>query len=147
MADIFDNEKRSEIMRRVKSKKNKSTELRLIDIFKQNGITGWKRNYPVKGQPDFVFLKEKVAVFVDGCFWHGHDCRNTRPANNQEYWQNKRERNMKHDRAVTAMFENRGWTVLRIWECELKKKNEADLMQRLSAPLSSKRTLVSKEES
>ena len=54
---------------------------------------------------------------------------------------------MKHDRAVTAMLENRGWTVLRIWECELKKKNEADLMQRLSASLSSKRTLVSKEES
>ncbi len=54
---------------------------------------------------------------------------------------------MKHDRAVTAMFENRGWTVLRILECELKKKNEADLMQRLSASLSSKRTLVSKEES
>ena len=78
MADIFNNEKRSEIMRKVKSKKNKSTELRLIDIFKQNGITGWKRNYPVKGHPDFVFLKEKVAVFVDGCFWHGHDCRNTR---------------------------------------------------------------------
>ena len=62
-------------MRKVKSKKNKSTELRLIDIFKQNGITGWKRNYPVKGHPDFVFLKEKVAVFVDGCFWHGHDCQ------------------------------------------------------------------------
>ena len=60
-------------MRKVKSKKNKSTELRLIDIFKQNGITGWKRNYPVKGHPDFVFLKEKVAVFVDGCFWHGHE--------------------------------------------------------------------------
>lgn len=78
MADIFNDEKRSEIMRKVKSKKNKSTELRLIEIFKQNGITGWKRNYPVKGHPDFVFQKEKVAVFVDGCFWHGHDCRNTR---------------------------------------------------------------------
>lgn len=132
---------------KLNQKKNKSTELRLIEVFKKNGITGWKLNYPVKGHPDFVFLKEKVAVFVDGCFWHGHDCRNTRPANNQEYWQNKRERNMKHDRAVTAMFENRGWTVLRIWECELKKKNEADLMQRLSASLNSKRTLVSKEES
>lgn len=59
MADIFDDEKHSEIMRKVKSKKNKSTELRLIDIFKQNGITGWKRNYPVKGHPDFVFQKRK----------------------------------------------------------------------------------------
>ena len=121
MADIFNNEKRSEIMRKVKSKKNKSTELRLIDIFKQNGITGWKRNYPVKGHPDFVFLKEKVAVFVDGCFWHGHDCRNTRPAENKD---------------VTAMFEARGWKVLRIWECELKKRNETILVEKIQSILS-----------
>ena len=105
MADVFDAKKRSDIMRQVKSKKNKSTELRLIEIFTQNGITGWRRNYPVKGHPDFVFPKEKIAVFVDGCFWHGHDCRNTRPADHQEYWQKKRERNMKHDREVTAMLE------------------------------------------
>lgn len=59
MADVFDAEKRSDIMRRVKSKKNKSTELRLIEIFKDHGITGWRRNYPVKGHPDFVFPKEK----------------------------------------------------------------------------------------
>ena len=61
---------------------------------------------------------------MDGCFWHGHDCRNTRPADHQEYWQKKRERNMKHDQEVTALFKARGWIVLRIWECELKKKNE-----------------------
>ena len=89
-------------MRQIKSKKNKSTELRLIEIFKQNGITGWRRNYPVKGHPDFIFPKKKIAVFVDGCFWHGHDCRNTRPADHQEYWQKKRERNIKHDKEVTA---------------------------------------------
>lgn len=88
-------------MRQVKSKKNKSTELRLIEIFRQNGITGWRRNYPVKGHPDFVFPKRKIAVFVDGCFWHGHNCRNTRPADHQ------------------------------IWECELGKKNEAALIHRL----------------
>lgn len=123
MADIFDAGKRSDVMRQIKSKKNKSTELRLIEIFKQNGITGWRRNYPVKGHPDFIFPKKKIAVFVDGCFWHGHDCRNTRPADHQEYWQKKRERNIKHDKEVTAMFEARGWTVLRIWECELQKKN------------------------
>lgn len=120
-------------MRQVKSKKNKSTELRLIEIFKQNGITGWRRNYPVKGHPDFVFPKKKIAVFVDGCFWHAHDCRNTRPADHQEYWQKKRERNMKHDKEVTAMFEAHGWTVLRIWECELKKKNESTLLERLKS--------------
>ena len=131
MADIFNNEKRSEIMSKVRSKNNKSTELALIKFFKENNITGWKRNYSVKGHPDFVFLDKKIAVFVDGCFWHGHDCRNTRPSDNQEYWSKKRERNKKHDMEVTAMFESRGWKVLRIWECELKKKNEAVLLTKL----------------
>ena len=123
MADIFDKEKRSAIMRQVKSKKNKSTELRLIKIFKENGVTGWKRNYPVKGHPDFVFLKQRIAVFVDGCFWHGHDCRNTRPSANEEFWRKKRERNIKHDKEITELFESRGWTVIRIWGCELKQQN------------------------
>lgn len=132
MADVFDSKKRSDIMSKVRSNNNKSTELALIKFFKENHITGWKRNYPVKGHPDFVFLDKKIAVFVDGCFWHGHDCRNTRPSDNAEYWQKKRERNIKHDKEVTAMFENRGWTVIRIWECELKHKNRSALINKLS---------------
>lgn len=138
MADVFDSKKRSDIMSKVRSNNNKSTELALIKFFKENKITGWKRNYPVKGHPDFVFLDKKIAVFVDGCFWHGHDCRNTRPSDNAEYWQRKRERNIKHDKEVTAMFENRGWTVIRIWECELKKKNRNVLFDRLSILTDSK---------
>ncbi|MGYP000469440715 len=138
MADVFDSKKRSDIMSKVRSNNNKSTELALIKFFKENKITGWKRNYPVKGHPDFVFLDKKIAVFVDGCFWHGHDCRNTRPSDNAEYWQRKRERNIKHDKEVTAMFENRGWTVIRIWECELKKKNRDVLFDRLSILTDSK---------
>ena len=132
MADVFDSKKRSDIMSKVRSNNNKSTELALIKFFKENNITGWKRNYPVKGHPDFVFLDKTIAVFVDGCFWHGHDCRNTRPSDNAEYWQKKRERNIKHDKEVTAMFENRGWTVIRIWECELKNKNRSALIYKLS---------------
>lgn len=127
MADVFEKSKRSDIMKKVRSKNNRSTELRLIDIFNQYGIKGWRRNYKVKGHPDFVFLSRRIAVFVDGCFWHGHDCRNTHPADNQEYWNKKRERNMKHDLEITAMFESRGWKVLRIWECELRKKKESCL--------------------
>jgi DNA mismatch endonuclease (patch repair protein) len=123
MADIFTTEKRSLIMSGVHSKGNMSTELKLIHYFKENNIHGWKRGYKVKGHPDFVFLDKRIAIFVDGCFWHGHDCRNTRPAAHQEYWQKKRERNIKHDKEITARFESRGWTVIRIWECELKKKN------------------------
>ena len=123
MADVFDKSKRSEIMKKVRSKKNKSTELKLIEIFKENNIHGWRRNYKVKGHPDFVFLDKRIAIFVDGCFWHGHDCRNTRPKDNEDYWTKKREHNMKHDKEITEYFKNRGWTVVRIWECELSKKN------------------------
>lgn len=131
MADVFDKDKRSTIMQKVRSKGNKSTELKLIEIFREMGITGWKRNYPVKGHPDFIFLKKRVAVFVDGCFWHGHDCRNTRPADNQEYWQKKRERNIRHDKEITELFESRGWRVLRIWECEFKVKNRQALLEKI----------------
>lgn len=131
MADVFDKEKRSNIMQKVRSSGNKSTELKLIEIFREEHIAGWKRNYPVKGHPDFVFLNKKIAVFVDGCFWHGHDCRNTRPSDNQEYWQRKRERNIRHDKEITVLFESRGWRVLRIWECELKAKNRQALLDKI----------------
>lgn len=123
MADVFDKSKRSEIMKKVRSNKNKSTELKLIEIFKENNIHGWRRNYKVKGHPDFVFLDKRIAIFVDGCFWHGHDCRNTRPKDNQDYWTKKRERNLKHDKEITEYFKKRGWFVVRIWECELSKKS------------------------
>lgn len=132
MADVFSKEKRSQVMSAIRSKRNKTTELKLIEIFKKNGIVGWRRGYKVKGHPDFVFLEKKIAVFVDGCFWHGHDCRNTRPADNAEFWQKKRERNMAHDKEITKLFESRGWTVIRIWECELKKKNLGVLDSKLT---------------
>ena len=123
MTDVFSSSQRSVIMKRVRSNNNKSTELKLIKLFKENHIVGWKRHYNVKGHPDFVFLKEKVAIFVDGCFWHGHNCRNLIPQNNSKYWEKKRSYNKKHDAEITSLFESRGWFVLRIWECELKKNN------------------------
>ena len=136
MADVFSKEDRSEIMRKVKSSGNQSTEMKLIQYFDAHHITGWRRHYNVKGHPDFVFMPLRIAIFVDGCFWHGHDCRNTRPADNAEYWEKKRQRNIDHDRAVTAMFEKRGWTVIRIWECELRKKNAETLKKKLQSLLS-----------
>ena len=135
MADMFYKNKRSAIMKSVKSSGNKSTELRLIAFFKANGITGWKRKYPVKGHPDFVFMEKRIAIFVDGCFWHGHDCRNTRPKQNEDYWNKKRNRNIAHDKEISTLFEKRGWKVIRIWECELKKKNETVLREKLKSIL------------
>ena len=135
MSDVFSKEERSQIMRSVKSRNTKSTELAMIKLFKENHITGWRRTYQVKGHPDFVFLDKRIAIFVDGCFWHGHDCRNTRPADNAKYWQKKRERNMQRDKEITERFQCRGWTVIRIWECELKKKNLAATEERLLSAL------------
>lgn len=127
MTDVFSKEKRSEIMSKVKSKKNKSTELKLIQFFREEKITGWRRNYKIKGKPDFVFPKKKIAVFCDGCFWHGHDCRNTKPKQNEDYWAKKIARNKVRDADITKYLSSLGWKVLRIWECELKSgayKNE-----------------------
>jgi DNA mismatch endonuclease (patch repair protein) len=122
MSDVFNKERRSFVMSRVKSSKNATTELKLIAFFKSNGVIGWRRNYKIFGKPDFVFPKLKLAVFADGCFWHGHDCRNVRPKDNAEYWNEKRARNMKRDADVKERLQKRGWKVLRIWECELGAK-------------------------
>jgi len=135
MADVFNEAKRSAVMSKVRSSGNKSTELKLIKLLKSAGIIGWRRNYPVRGRPDFVFIKHRVAVFVDGCFWHGHDCRNTRPSSSSDYWERKRERNIQNDIKVTNLFRTRGWTVLRIWECELKKSNEAATLEKITLAL------------
>jgi len=121
MTDTFSKQERSEIMRAVKSKGNKSTEVKLVQIFKERGIKGWRRNYKIFGKPDFVFPKFRIAVFVDGCFWHGHNCRNTKPSSNTEYWQKKIRRNIARDGEVTEHLTQKGWQVIRIWECELKK--------------------------
>ena len=121
MSDVFNKNKRSEIMQAVKSRNNKSTELKLLGIFKTLHITGWRRNYPLYGKPDFTFPKLRLVIFVDGCFWHGHDCRNTRPKENEEYWKKKRDRNIQRDNEVIAVLQEKKWIVLRIWECEIKK--------------------------
>ena len=122
MADTFSVEKRSEIMRKVKSNHNKSTELKLIQFFKENRICGWRRNFKLYGKPDFVFPKQRLAIFVDGCFWHGHNCRNTKPKDNAGYWESKINRNKNRDVQVTETLTNKNWTVIRIWECELKTR-------------------------
>lgn len=70
------------------------------------------------------FISQKTAIFLDGCFWHGHNCRNTKPKANKEYWDNKIEKNIRRDKLVTEKLRTKGWTVIRIWECELKDENK-----------------------
>ena len=83
-------------------------------------------------RPDFVFPKLRVAVFVDGCFWHGCPRHGTRPKGNASFWKKKLERNKARDREQTRALKRAGWRVLRIWEHELARKHEARLMSRLA---------------
>jgi len=124
MADVFSKEKRSVIMRQVKGHGNKSTELRLKEIFRRYSIIGWRRNSNLFGRPDFTFPSLRIVVFVDGCFWHGHDCRNTSPADNKDYWTQKILRNQLRDKTVNKLLRSKGWKVIRIWECQLREKKK-----------------------
>jgi DNA mismatch endonuclease (patch repair protein) len=138
MSDVYDKEKRSQVMSSVRSKNSKSTELKLIILFKEYRITGWRRTYPLFGKPDFVFQKKRIVIFVDGCFWHGHDCRNVIPKEHADYWDAKRERNIERDKMVTEILTNKNWTVIRIWECELKGKAITNKLSNLFDELKNK---------
>jgi DNA mismatch endonuclease (patch repair protein) len=135
MADIFTSRKRSEIMSRVRSTRNKTTEMRLIALFRMECLKGWRRGWPLSGKPDFVFPKEKTAIFVDGCFWHGCPKHASMPVNNRPFWEKKLSRNKLRDRLVTRALRARGWRVLRIWEHELHRANKKHCLRRIAAIL------------
>ncbi len=121
MPDVFDRAKRSEIMARIRGSGNLATELRLVRLFREQGITGWRRNYPIFGKPDFVFVKSRLAVFVDGDFWHGHPKRGQIPVANRAFWEAKIARNRARDRLVNKTLKLRGWRILRIWQSDLQR--------------------------
>ncbi|OGN76362.1 MAG: hypothetical protein A2X25_09050 [Chloroflexi bacterium GWB2_49_20] len=119
MPDVFTKEKRSEVMSHIRGKGNKDTELVMIKILRSNHISGWRRNQPLLGKPDFVFLKHKTTLFVDGCFWHGCPMHSTMPKNNQEFWKKKLLGNKSRDDYVSEELIKMGWKVIRVWEHEL----------------------------
>jgi len=131
--DVFTKSKRSAVMSRIRGSGNKDTELALIKIFRAHKITGWRRRQLIFGKPDFVFPKLKVAIFVDGCFWHACPKHGTQPRSNAAFWRKKLAANKKRDRLVNAILRSADWRVLRIWEHELK--NEARLLRRIVAKL------------
>jgi len=119
MPDVFTKAKRSQVMSRIRGRGNRTTELTMMKLFRRHGITGWRRHQPVFGKPDFIFRKQKVALFVDGCFWHGCPKHCRRPRGNGNYWRGKILGNEKRDRLVTKTLRRDGWRVLRIWEHDL----------------------------
>lgn len=118
--DVFPKSKRSEIMSRIKGKGNSATELRFIKLMRKHKVTGWRRGYPLRGKPDFVFLENRVAVFLDGCFWHGCPIHWSCPSTNRAFWLRKKELNVRRDRSVNRFLGSRGWKIIRIWQHELK---------------------------
>jgi len=146
MPDVFTKAKRSQVMSRIRSRGNRETELALAGLFRRQGITGWRRQRAIRVnaqrstfnvqrsklsvgrstffrvRPDFVFPKLKVAVFADGCFWHGCRRHATWPAHRAAWWRRKLEGNRARDRKVNRALRAAGWRVVRIWEHELSER-------------------------
>jgi DNA mismatch endonuclease, patch repair protein len=120
VTDVFTREKRSEVMSRVRSRGNRSTELALASVFRKMKVNGWRRHLPMAGRPDFCFPDMQVVVFVDGCFWHGCPWHGTMPATNRPFWKAKIERNKRRDLSVKRLLRREGWKVVRLWEHDLK---------------------------
>lgn len=106
-------------MRMICSKGNKETEGRFVTILKQNHITGWRRHFQIVGTPDFAFPQQHLAVFIDGCFWHGCPWHMRVPHSNQTYWRQKIAKNMSRDRKVRNYLKKQGWRVIRFWHHQL----------------------------
>jgi DNA mismatch endonuclease, patch repair protein len=121
MSDTFTHSERSEIMRRVKSQKT-TPELIVRRALREAGIKGFRsHNGRLPGRPDFSFAGGRVAVFVDGCFWHGCPECYRRPSSNRAYWDQKVVKNIARDRRSRTELRRRGWRVFRLWEHEVRK--------------------------
>ncbi len=128
--DIWNKEKRSEIMASVKQKDTKQ-EITVRKYLFSKGFRFRKNDKRLPGSPDIVLPKYKVAIFVHGCFWHGHECRAGRlPSSNNEFWEKKIDRNKERDKQNKKQLEVLGWKVIVIWQCELK--NHAAANERLT---------------
>jgi DNA mismatch endonuclease (patch repair protein) len=120
VADNLTKEQRSYAMSRIRSRGNSSTEKALIKVMRAAGITGWRRKSSLWGKPDFVFPRFRTVVFVDGCYWHGCRKCSLGSKTNNEYWGPKLHGNAVRDRRNTKQLREAGWTVVRIWEHDLK---------------------------
>lgn len=139
MADVFTKAKRSAVMSRIRGRGNKDTELALMKLLCRHHITGWRRNQIVFGKPDFIFRKARIAVFVDGCFWHGCSIHCNTPASNRAFWKKKLAANKARDRRVNQTLRKAGWRVVRLWEHDLAKRG-AVCIRRIQAATNSSRS-------
>ena len=131
MPDNHSKEVRSMNMSHIRSTNSKPEEIVRKYLFSK-GLRYRKNVRPLPGKPDIVLRKYKTIIFVNGCFWHKHDCgRFVMPSSNIEYWTKKINRNVERDKSNTEQLEAQGWRVLTIWECQLKKKSADDNLRAL----------------
>src|SRR5690349_8666888 len=109
-------EPRRRIMRAVRSKGNRTTELLMARQLRAAGLNGWRRHLPLPGRPDFAWPRERVVVYVDGDFWHGCPVHYRAPTTNDSFWAQKIRANRRRDRRVSRQLRAMGWVVLRVWE-------------------------------
>lgn len=122
MADTVDRVRRSANMRAIPSKDTKP-ELLVRSIAHRLGYRFRLHRRDIPGTPDLAFIGRRKAIFVHGCLWHGHQCRRARlPSTNADFWRAKIERNKERDAAVVNKLFEGGWTVLTIWQCEMKDR-------------------------
>lgn len=88
------------------------------------GMKGYRLNYKLHGTPDVVFVRKRIAIFIDGCFWHKCPKHFGLPKTNKRYWSGKIEENVRRDRRIDKTLKSEGWRVIRIWEHEIKKNPE-----------------------
>jgi len=132
MVDKFSKEKRSEIMSHIRGKDTKP-EIKVRSAMHRMGYRFRKNDKRLPGTPDIYFPKYKTAVFINGCFWHGHEnCKNfILPKSNIDYWKNKIETNIIRDTKNTLILEDSGVRVITIWECDINSNFE-DTISHLS---------------
>lgn len=131
--DIFDRQKRSEVMSRVRGKDTKP-EMRARSYLHAAGLRYVLHDKRLPGRPDLSFPSRRVAVFVHGCFWHGHEgCkRATLPATRREFWQAKINKNRERDLGNLKALEAIGWRVLVLWQCAITDNNLEDLARKIA---------------
>lgn len=131
MTDVFNSAQRSAVMRAVKSK-DTAPELAVRRAAHALGLRFRLQRTDLPGKPDLVFPARRIALFVHGCFWHGHNCpRGARmPRTNRAYWESKISRNVARDAAASAALKKLGWTSRTIWECETR--DPAGLSRRIA---------------
>lgn len=121
MADVLTKKQRSFNMSMIKGK-NTQPEIILRRIISAAGLRGYRLNYKLPGKPDIVFTKRKIAIFIDGCFWHKCSRCFIKPRTNAKFWNKKIDSNVQRDKVVSTELKSKGWKVLRIWEHELRNE-------------------------